>query len=235
MGIPAATFPGGGLRRETSKSTDASKAGSEVGHLVDLRVALGHSIAVGAKESGGRDAHEHGVLWGVGGALEHVQHALGHNEASEDVNEGDEGSASSQRLDGVGGVETTSHEEHSTNSCDSGDGVGHRHEGRVQGGDDAPHGVVADDAAKREGGGHVGEGGVGRANSKGVDCSKSSCVTQGSLHLLIKVVHLDRSSSRRGSCSTTLGSSCGHRDWWVWWPGGHTLVQHDRPADYVVC
>ena len=60
----------------------------------------------------------------------------------------------------------------------------------MQGGDDAPHGVVADDAAEGEGGGHVGEGGVGGANSKGVDCSKSSCVAQGSLHLLIEVVHL---------------------------------------------
>merc|ERR1719187_2832893 len=219
--------PGGGLRRETSKGTNASKAGGEVGHLVHLGVALGHGIAVSAKEGGSGNAHQHGVLWGVGGALEHVQHALGHNEASEDVDEGDEGSASGQRLDGVGGVETTSHEEHSTNSCDSRDGVGDGHEGRVQGGDDAPHGVVADNAAEREGGGHVGEGGVGGANSKGVDCSKSSCVAQGSLHLLIEVVHLDRSSSRGGGSSTTLRSSSSHRDWWVWWPGGHALVQHD--------
>merc|ERR1712117_870907 len=62
----------------------------------------------------------------------------------------------------------------------------------------------------------------------------SSGVAQGSLHLLIEVVHLDRSSSRGGGGSPTLGSSSSHRDWWVWWPGGHALVQHDRPADDVV-
>ena len=60
----------------------------------------------------------------------------------------------------------------------------------MEGGDYAPHCVVAHDAAKREGGGHVGEGRVGRTHSKGVDCCKATCVTQGSLHLLIEVVHL---------------------------------------------
>ena len=49
--------PGGGLRRETSKGTNASKARGEVGHLVDLRVALGHGIAVSAKEGGSGNAH----------------------------------------------------------------------------------------------------------------------------------------------------------------------------------
>ena len=46
--------------------------------------------------------------------------------------------------------------------------------------------------------------------------------------------HLNGSSSRGGGSSATLGSSSSDRDWWVWWPGGDALVQHDRPADDVV-
>ena len=60
----------------------------------------------------------------------------------------------------------------------------------MEGGDDAPDRVVTDDAAEGEGGGHVSEGRIGRTHSEGIDCCKATCVAQGSLHLLIEVVHL---------------------------------------------
>merc|ERR1712126_413650 len=156
------TEPGGGLGGQTSQGSDTAEAGGEVGHLVNLGESLRHSVAIGSQECGGGNTHQHWVLWGVGGSLEHVQHPLGDDEASKDVDEGDEGSRGGQSLNHIGGIVAAAHEKETADSGDAGDGVSDGHQRRVEGGDDAPDGVVADNTAQGEGGGHVGEGGTGR-------------------------------------------------------------------------
>ena len=101
--------PGSGLGRKTTEGSNTGKTRSKVCHLVNLRVALGHGVTIGTQESSGRDAHQHCVLRGVSGPLEHVQHTLGHDEPAEDIDEGDESCTSSQSLDGVGGIEASTH------------------------------------------------------------------------------------------------------------------------------
>merc|ERR1711981_676120 len=125
------TKSGSRLGREATKGTDTSKTGSKVCHLVNFRVALGHGVTVGAQESSGGNTHQHCVLRGVRGPLEHVQHALGHDEPTKDIDEGDESCTSGQCLDGVGGVKTSTHQEHSSHSSDTRDCVGNGRIGRT--------------------------------------------------------------------------------------------------------
>ena len=54
--------------------------------------------------------------------------------------------------------------------------------------DNVPDGVVADDAAETEGGGHGGEGRVGRADTEQGEASKAAGVNEGLLQLVVEVV-----------------------------------------------
>ena len=49
----------------------------------------------------------------------------------------------------IGWVVSASHEEKSADTSDSGDGVGHRHQGRVEGRDNRPNSVVTDDTTEK--------------------------------------------------------------------------------------
>ena len=75
-------------------------------------------------------------------STEHVKHPLCDGEATTNVDGGDECSGGSHGLLGVSGKVPPSHQQHPPYGCDARDGVGHGHERRVQGGYNAPHGVV---------------------------------------------------------------------------------------------
>merc|ERR1719402_1287869 len=81
------TEPRGRLGRQATEGPDTAHGGGQVGHLVDLLVTLGDGESVCTEESCGWNAVEIVVLWGVGGSLEHVQHAGSDDEATEDVDE----------------------------------------------------------------------------------------------------------------------------------------------------
>lgn len=59
--------PAGGLVGETTEGAHAAQGGSEVGHLVALRVTAGGRGSVASKEDSCWDAIQVGVLWGVSG------------------------------------------------------------------------------------------------------------------------------------------------------------------------
>ena len=65
---------GGRLGRQAAEGPDTAEGGGQVGHLVDLWVALADGPPIGGQEGGSRHSHQVVVLWGVGGPLEHVQH-----------------------------------------------------------------------------------------------------------------------------------------------------------------
>ena len=113
-----------------------------------------------------------GILWEVGGALEHLKHYFSHDEASKDVDERDESGRS--------------HEKETTHSSDARDSIGDRHERGVEGRDDTPDSVAANNVPKGEFGGHVGESTVRRAHAKCSDGFQTSCVGQCLLQTILE-------------------------------------------------
>ena len=97
------------LRGEAAEGPHAAERGGEVGHLVDLLVAVGDGPAVGAEEGGAGEAVQVVVLGRVGRPLEHVEHPRGDDEAPEHVDERDEGGGGGHSLDGVGRVVAAAH------------------------------------------------------------------------------------------------------------------------------
>ena len=86
---------------------------------MDFRVALADGPAVRGQEGSRGDAEQVVVLWRIGGSLEHVKHSCGDDEASEHVDEGDEGCGGRQALDNVGRVVATSHQQKTADSGDA--------------------------------------------------------------------------------------------------------------------
>ena len=77
-----------------------------------------------AKEEGGPgNGEEIFVLWRVVWSLEHVQHALGDEEATKDVDGGDECGGSSQCGRGRGGQVASAHAQETTDGSDARDGL----------------------------------------------------------------------------------------------------------------
>lgn len=76
-------------------------------------------------------------------APEHVQHALRDDKTAADVDGRDEGSQRGQSVQCVVGVVAAAHQQHAAHRRDAGDGVGHRHEWRVESRSHSPHRVVA--------------------------------------------------------------------------------------------
>lgn len=62
--------PAGGLVGEATKGTNTAQGGSQVGHLVTLRVATGSCGSIASKEDCCWDAIQVGVLWGVSGPVQ---------------------------------------------------------------------------------------------------------------------------------------------------------------------
>ncbi len=58
----------------------------------------------------------------------------------------------------------------------------------MEGGHDAPHGVVAHDAAQPKRRRHVGEGPVGCGHTQRIDRAQARCVGQRLLHLVVEIV-----------------------------------------------
>jgi hypothetical protein len=58
----------------------------------------------------------------------------------------------------------------------------------MEGGHDAPHGVIAHDAAQPKRRRHVSKGAVGRGHTQRIDRAQARCVGQRLLHLVVEVV-----------------------------------------------
>lgn len=87
---------------------------------------------VAAREGSHRDGVVVGVLGGVVLALEHVEHALRDDEATDDVDRRHRNCRRAESLAGGGREEAAAHDEHATGRRHAGDGVGDRHERRVK-------------------------------------------------------------------------------------------------------
>merc|ERR1711970_579586 len=180
-----------------------------------------------------QDSHEVGILWGVGGTLEHVEHSLGHNEASKDVDEGDKGGRSCKTFNSVGRNIATTHEEETSDSSDARDSIGDGHERRVEGRDDAPNGVVTNNAAKGHGSRHVGESTVRGTHAESSDSAKPCCVCQCLLQTVLERVWFCSLLCFNSSSLLWWSSSC-YGDWWVWWPSSHSLVKNNGATHNIV-
>merc|ERR1719320_2201777 len=187
----------------------------------------------GGSVGSSRNSHEVGILWGVGGALEHVKHSLSHDEASKDVDERDESGRSCKTLNSVSRNIATTHEKETTHSSDARDSIGDGHERGVEGRDDTPDSVVTNNTAKGHGGGHVGEGAVRRAHAKCSDGSETSCVGQSLLQTILERVWFC-SCLCFYSSAFLWWSSCSYRDGGIWWPGGHSFVKNNRATHNIV-
>lgn len=75
-------------------------------------------------------------------SLEHVQHSLSDCKSTSDVNGGDKSCQGWQGLDGVGGSVAPTHQQKSSNSCDSRDSICHRHKRWVESWCHTPYSVV---------------------------------------------------------------------------------------------
>ena len=75
--------------------------------------------------------------------FEHVQHALSHEEATTNVDTGNECGGGSKAFNNVRRIVSSTHEYHPANSRDAGDGICHRHKRRVQCWSHTPYSVVA--------------------------------------------------------------------------------------------
>ena len=122
---------------------------------------------VGRQHRAGGDGVEVVVLWRVGVPLEHVQHALRDREPAPDVDRRREHGRAGQRLRGRARQQAAAGQHDATDRGQARDGVCDRHEGRVQGGRDAPHGLVAADGGQPELGHHRAAGGRGRERGGG--------------------------------------------------------------------
>lgn len=134
-----------------------------------------------SEEETSGDSVEVVVLWGVSLSLEHVEHSLGDEETTSDVDGADEDGAGGECLgDGVG-EETTSEAEETTGGGETGDGVGDTHEWSVEGGGDGPDGLVPSDGGESEGGDHSEEDWVRAEDSESDEGGESDSGEDGVL------------------------------------------------------
>lgn len=90
-------------------------------------------------------------MGGRGDILEHVKHSLGDHETTENVNGGDKHTCSSEDLRGGVGEEATAHEVKARDGHDTGDGVCHGHQGRMEGRSDSPDHLFSYELRSRKG------------------------------------------------------------------------------------
>mmetsp|Transcript_60833 Transcript_60833/g.133264 ORF Transcript_60833/g.133264 Transcript_60833/m.133264 type:complete len:274 (+) Transcript_60833:1296-2117(+) len=192
---------GGGHRRQAPNGRHTQQRRHGAHRLQELGSGQRHE-----QEDQAREEH-HGCVVLVPRLFEEVQHALRHHEAAEDVHCRDQ-----QRQGGQEVGERRSrllHQQQTTNGRATRDGIGHRHQRRVQGVGHAPDGLVACGTGQQEGsqqgGLHTFTHGQHAANAKGQHKGAySSCLQWIFLyHLLL-----------RGRSGFGL-----HRRWLRW--GGH--------------
>ena len=163
------------------------------------------------------DSHDSGnavqvvVFRRIGGSLEHIQHALGDDEATGDVDGGDEGGNSGQSLGRRVGHQSAAHDAETTGGGETGNGVGDAHKGGVQGGGHAPHRVVTRESGQAEGRHHLREGVIRRRFAQRHDGTQTGRVGQRVLERVAEVIGhfglgLDGSGSgRSGRCGRRGG------------------------------
>ena len=104
----------------------------------------------GGEEHTSGDSVEVVVLWGISFSLEHVEHSLGDEETTTDVDGADEYGTGSEELgDGVR-EKSSSETEKTTGGRETGDGVGDTHEWGVECWGDGPDGLVPSDGGEGE-------------------------------------------------------------------------------------
>lgn len=98
------------LLTDTHDAADKITSLDKAGHTS----ARGSDVA-SAKENSGDGVHP-GVFRGISGSLKHVQHALGDDEATSDINECEQDRHSTKGLRYSLGNIATAHDEHATNT-----------------------------------------------------------------------------------------------------------------------
>lgn len=119
---------------------------------------------------------------------EHIEHSLGDNEATKDVDGGDECSGRCHSLDRVGRVEASAHLQETTDGSNTRNGIRNRHEWRVESWSYAPNGVVSDDGCQTQSRGHGGERSVRGSDSESHHRAQSTSVHQGVFQLEVEIV-----------------------------------------------
>eukprot|EP00053_Salpingoeca_punica_P012955 m.116409 g.116409 ORF g.116409 m.116409 type:complete len:1093 (-) comp16076_c1_seq1:125-3403(-) len=167
------------LRGQTPDAADAADRGGQQSHLRHLGIARGQAGADAANKGEAGDGKEIVVLLRVSCAAEHVEHALGDEEAADNVDgRGRDGEVGQQRGRRVG-KQAAAEQRHAANRGRAGNSVGHRHERRVQRRGHAPDDVVADNAGQRKGAHHGRERRAGRRNAKAEQCADASSHPEG--------------------------------------------------------
>mmetsp|Transcript_32365 Transcript_32365/g.70946 ORF Transcript_32365/g.70946 Transcript_32365/m.70946 type:complete len:227 (+) Transcript_32365:1445-2125(+) len=139
------------LRGEPGDAADAAERRGGARDAARLREAEQRGRGVAADERGDGDAVEFVELGRVGRTLEEVEHLLGDDEAARDVDGRDGRRSQAEHLGGGRWEDAAAHGVHTANRGHTRDGVGHRHQRRVQRRHHAPHNLVADDSGEREG------------------------------------------------------------------------------------
>ena len=127
---------------QSSEGSHTAERRGQVGHLVHIRVLAPGGHKVPSEEPDAGNGVEVVVLWGVVGALEHVEHSLRDEEAAADVDGGDECGGDGERLRRVRREVAAAHQQETAHGRDARDGVRYGHQRRVQSRGDAPHCVV---------------------------------------------------------------------------------------------
>merc|ERR1712079_334716 len=87
-----------------------------------------YCICIGSQEGTSGNTIKIIVFWGISWSFEHVQHSTRDDESTENVNKGDKGRRGCQSFYSIGGIVASAHEHEATNSRNTRDSVGHRHQ-----------------------------------------------------------------------------------------------------------
>mmetsp|Transcript_8151 Transcript_8151/g.14679 ORF Transcript_8151/g.14679 Transcript_8151/m.14679 type:complete len:213 (+) Transcript_8151:558-1196(+) len=139
--------PGGGLARQPTDGAQAGEPRGEVCHFCHGgkgggAATGGHSCDCVGTQQTGRHGHISARGIHISLALEHPKHTVRHHKASKDVDAREsDGKSCQPARDGMG-HQATVHEQQPAHGRHSTDGVGDRHQGRVERMGDAPHQIV---------------------------------------------------------------------------------------------
>mmetsp|Transcript_10582 Transcript_10582/g.21992 ORF Transcript_10582/g.21992 Transcript_10582/m.21992 type:complete len:461 (-) Transcript_10582:1283-2665(-) len=133
-----------------NRSSNGGCSGHEA-HVTNTSV--GSSRKTGQKRGNRNSIQLKEFLW-IFGSTEEVQHFPGNQETTSNIDKGQGGCNGTHPVrGGIGneacaGVITRRQKKHAANSGTSRNGIGHRHQGRMQGGSDTPHDLISGETSK---------------------------------------------------------------------------------------